>query len=428
MLEKDAAPRGGVRQVKFRAILAALVLTAALTAGAPPRPGALCGEVPAIARTLTAISGLQLRRPVPCDFISKAKVNEFLKKRAKEVARPEDIRVEELTLKKFGLLPAGYDLLGGTVDLLTEQAAAFYDYNRKKLFITETTAEESQEPVLAHEISHALADQNFNLGKFIRQGHKDDDGDTARLAVMEGQATWLMSEYVARKAGRTLENSPALVAMMSSAGESGGQFPVFDKAPLYLRNTLLFPYTRGMQFQDAVFQHSGQAAFAEVFRKAPVSTEQILHPERYFQNRKPLEPAVTAPALPRGYKNLAAGTMGELDIAILLEQYAGRERAAEIAPHWRGFTFALYENRKAGRVVLAYASEWDSEEAAGRYFDAYRTVLEHKWKGLAVSSESPAALDGTGDDGRFELRHNGTRVTAVEGLDPAAPTAAGGLH
>jgi hypothetical protein len=78
--------------------------------------------------------------------------------------------------------------------------------------------------------------------------------------------------------------------------------------------------------------------------------------------------------------------------------------------------------------VLAYASEWDSEEAAGRYFDAYRTVLERKWKSLAVSSESPAALDGTGDDGRFELRRNGTRVTAIEGLDPAAPAAAGGLH
>src|SRR5208337_5695566 len=102
-----------------------------------------------------------------------------------------------------------------TVDLLTEQAAAFYDYDRKKLFITESTPSENQEPVLAHELSHALADQSFNLAKFIHQGRSSDDGATARLAVMEGQATWLMSEFLARKNGQSLKDSPELVAMMS---------------------------------------------------------------------------------------------------------------------------------------------------------------------------------------------------------------------
>ena len=90
----------------------------------------------------------------------------------------------------------------------TEQAAAFYDYDKKKLFITESTATDSQEPVLAHELSHALADQNFNLAKFIRQGRQSDDGSTARLAVMEGQATWMMSEFLARRNGKSLKDSP----------------------------------------------------------------------------------------------------------------------------------------------------------------------------------------------------------------------------
>ena len=107
------------------------------------------------------------------------------------------------------------------MDLLTEQAAAFYDYDKKKLFITESTSSDTQQPVLAHELSHALADQNFNLGKFIKQGSKSDDGATARLAVMEGQATWLMSEYLARKMGQSLQNSPALVQTMSHPERSG---------------------------------------------------------------------------------------------------------------------------------------------------------------------------------------------------------------
>ena len=183
----------------------------------------LCGQVPDIARSLTEISGMKLHHPVPCAFITKEKINEFLKKRVHDSEHPEDIRAEEMVLKKFGFVPPDFNLADSTVDLLTEQAAAFYDYNRKKLFITETTPSESQDTVLAHELAHALADQSFHLARYIRQGRKSDDGSTARLAVMEGQATWLMSEYLARRAGRSLRDSPEAVALMSPADEAGGR-------------------------------------------------------------------------------------------------------------------------------------------------------------------------------------------------------------
>jgi len=384
-----------------------------------PRARQLCGEANRIVRELTLISGMPLHHLVPCDFISKAKINDFLKKRVNEVAKPEEIRAEELTLKKFGLVPQDFDLAKNTVDLLTEQAAAFYDYDKKKLFITETTPSESQEPVLAHELSHALADQNYNLGKFIRQGRKSDDGSTARLAVMEGQATWLMAEYLARKNGSSLKDSPALVEMMASPSNESGQFPVYENAPLYLRQSLVFPYTKGMLFQNAVFQRDGQYAFAEAFQKPPLSTQQIIHPEKYFQNVKPTDPDLPDVHLPHGYKGLVGGSLGELEHQILLEQYAGSEVANEIAPHWRGSNFELTEDKKAGRVVLLYSVEWDSEPIAERYFTVYQDVLGKKWKKLTVSSQAADAVDGLGDDGRFELRRKGTIVTSVEGLDPA---------
>jgi len=399
--------------------LLALVLACAAAGQSDPRAKQLCGEANGIAKELTQISGMPLHHAVPCDFITKDKINEFLKKRVKDVASPEEIRAEELTLKKFGLVPQDFDLAKNTVDLLTEQAAAFYDYDKKKLFITESTPSENQEPVLAHELSHALADQSFNLAKYIRQGRKSDDGATARLAVMEGQATWLMSEYLARKNGQSLKDSPELVAMMSNMSESGGgQYPVYESAPLYLRLTLVFPYTKGMLFQNAVFQRDSQYAFAEVFRRPPVSTQQILHPDKYFANVKPTEPDLPDPHLPHGYKGLVGGSLGELEHGILLEQYLGKERAAEIAPHWRGCNFEVRENKKAARAVLLYAVEWDSEDAARQYFAAYRELLGKKWKNLAVTSEDDGAVVGTGDDGRFELRRKGAVVTSVEGLDP----------
>jgi hypothetical protein len=404
-------------------LLLILLGTAPGLTAAPAQPGdsaKLCALIPPLAEQLTKISGMPLRHAVPCDFITKEKIKAFLNKRVKEVAKPEDLRAEELTLKKFGLVPPDFDLARNTIDLLTEQAAAFYDYDKKKLFVTETTATETQEPVLSHELAHAIADQNYNLSKFIKAGRNSDDGATARLAVMEGQATWLMSELLARGMGQSLKDSPSLVTTMSGAADNAaGQFPVFDKSPLYLRQTLVFPYTKGMLFQHAVFERDGQAGFGEVFRKPPASTQQILHPEKYFSGVKPTQPELPQPHLPKGYKSLVGGSLGELEHAIMLEQYSGKERAAELAPHWRGCAFDLEESKKAGRIVLLYAVEWDSEDAARQYFAAYRAQLAKKWKQMTVATETADAVTGTGDDGRFELRRTGAVVTSMEGLPPA---------
>lgn len=393
-----------------------LALVGPAAAQTDPRAEKLCSEANRIVDDLTTISGMTRRREVPCDFITKEKINEFLKKRVKETIKPEEIRAEELTLKKFGLVPRDFDLAKNTVDLLTEQAAAFYDYEKKKLFITETTPTDTQDPVLAHELSHALADQNFNLGKFIKQGRNSDDGATARLAIMEGQATWLMAEYLARKLGKSLKDSPEMVTMMSAMSEGGGQFPIFDNAPLYLRQTLVFPYTKGMLFQNAIFQRDGIASFAEVFRKPPISTQQILHPDLYFLNTKPADPVLPEPKL-RGYKGLVGGSLGELEHGILIEQSAGKGRAAELAPHWRGANFLLMENKTAARVVLLYAVEWETEDAARDYFLIYRQAMAKKWLEMKVTSESADAVTGMGDDGRFELHLKGKLVTSVEGLE-----------
>jgi len=266
-----------------RAVLIALVLAGAAAAQSAverDQSREIFNEIGGILRDLRDITGFKIHHTVPAEIISRDKVKEFLQKRMKEVATPEEVRVEELTLKKFGLVPRDFDLARNTVDLLTEQAAAFYDFNRKKLFITDWTPSATREPALVHELGHALADQNVNLDKFIKQGRKSDDGSLARLAVMEGQASWLMAEYLARKAGQSLASSPALLDAMARSIETGaGEFPVFEGEPLYLRQTLVFPYTKGLLFQNAVYARMGKSAFLDVFRHPPVSTQQILHPD-----------------------------------------------------------------------------------------------------------------------------------------------------
>jgi len=404
----------------------AFLLALWLAAAQPAGPAAeVFAEVGQIFRELTRISGMEPHRKVACEVITREKVNTFLNQRVKEVATPEEIRGEELTLKKFGLVPPDFDLAKSTVDLLTEQAAAFYDFTRKRLYITDTAASATRDAALVHELAHALADQNFHLDRFLKQARQSDDAALARMAVMEGQATWLMSEYMAQRMGQSLKTSPELAAMMSRSAESAaGQYPVFDGAPLYMRTTLIFPYSEGMRFQQAVVQRDGQAAFAEVFRRPPVSTRQVCHPEAYFAADIPVRPPLPV-FTARGYKELTDGSFGELDHRILLEQYVGKEEAAGMAPQWRGGRYRLYEDRARRQTVLAYASAWESPAAAARFFKLYRRVLAGKWKKMAVAAESDRRVEGTGDDGRFILECQGAVVTSLEGIQ-ASPEP--GLH
>jgi hypothetical protein len=366
---------------------------------------------------LTQITGLKIHKKIEYDFISRDKVNQFLRDRLKEVVKPAEIRAEELTLKKFGFVPQDFNLEKTTVDLLTEQAAAFYDYHKKKLFLTDWAPSAMQQAALVHELAHALADQHFHLERFIQRGGKNDDSALARMGVMEGQATWLMSEYLARKSGQSLATSASLFDLMTKSTEMGaGQFPVFNGAPLYLQQTLIFPYTKGMQFQQAVFLREGKESFAVVFRHPPVSTQQILHPQKYFLDAVPTSPALPPLATNQGYKRLAEGTIGELDHSILLEQYAGKEQADTVSPHWRGGRYALLENAQQKRVVLAYAVEWDSPETAAQFFNLYGQVLRKKWKDISIRTDTEKELAGQAEDGYFTVHVDGAVMRSLEGL------------
>lgn len=401
-------------------LLVSILLIVAAAAAQPRRDESrsVFAEIARLVRELADISALKLHKPVASDLISRDKVNAFLKKKVKEVSTPEEIRAEELTLKKFGLVPQDFDLAKTTVDVLTEQAAAFYDYHAKKLYITDWTPSATREAALVHELAHALADQNFNLKRFIKKAHESDDEALARMAVMEGQATWLMSEFMARRMGESLVHHPELAEQMNRLSDSGagGEFPVFEGAPLYIRATLIFPYTGGMRFQQAVVDKHGKEAFAEIFRRAPVSTQQVLHPEKYFAAVKPSSPDLPDPPNRRGYKGLIGGTFGELDHQILLEHFTDKQTAGEIAPHWRGGQYELIENRKLGRVILLYASQWDDADFARRYFAAYAKALRTKWKKMETALETSDTMKGRGDDGAFVLQLRDTSVTSVEGF------------
>jgi hypothetical protein len=389
-------------------------LATALAAG-PASP--LFSEINAMERGLAEITGLTFRRTVPYAVMNKEQLRRYLEQRVKETIKPADLRAEELTLKLLGLVPPDFDLRQNTVDLLTEQAAAFYDYNKKKLFMLEDSAGADEEIALVHELAHALADQHFPLGKYISEGMRSDDGATARQAVMEGQASWLMTAYLSKKSGGPGEVSDAVLDLMTHTMESSPeQYPVFSKAPAYIREMLVFPYSDGMLFQNAIFQKLGRDGFSEVFRHPPVSTQQIIHPESYLSHLAPHIPDSPRPPAPHEFRELTGGTLGELDYRILLSEYLGKDEGTAVAAHLSGSSYELFEQKSGRFPLLTYASTWDSPESAAKFLAQYNRVLRGKWKQLEITTETASELSGRGDSGYFRTWISGATVNHVEGL------------
>lgn len=411
---------------RFISITAAKLLLAVVAwALVPPAPAQeVFANISHIEEVLSEITGLKFKHQVPYALITKDQLHHYLEQRLQETMKPEEARDEELTLKMLGLVPADFDLRKSTLDLLTEQAAAFYDYNERKLFVLEGTGGSEEERVaLIHELAHALADQHFHLAKFIREGMHSDDSATARQAVMEGQATWLMAAYISRERGGKAAVPESVLELMKKSIEDSApqQYPVFSQAPLYIRESLVFPYADGLTFQDAVFRKLGRQAFSEVFVRPPESSGQILHPERYLGHGGVVIP--NPPLLPeaRDFRKLADGTLGELDFRVLLSQYSNTDEGRALAAHLAGGSYELFEHRRQKFPVLGVASTWDSPPSARKYFEQYRKVMQGKWKKLEIANETPAIMEGQGDSGYFRVWIDGDTVNQIEGWQSPLP-------
>ncbi|HZQ56127.1 MAG TPA: hypothetical protein VFB14_28305 [Bryobacteraceae bacterium] len=397
----------------------ALATVSLLLAGRPKtNDDPVFAKINSIVKTLSEISGLSQEHPVAYGRMSKKQLRQFLAKRIKRTLKPDEIHADEVALKMFGLVPQDFDLRKSTIDLLTEQAAAFYDYDAKKLFLLEDSSVEEETTSLAHELSHALADQHFNLERFMDESPASDDENLAHTAVVEGQASWLMIAYDLKQAGQPPVPTPEMLKTVAGSDDdtSMGEYPVLKGSPLYIQQSLLFPYTAGILFFDAVYKKMGNRAFSEVFIHPPLDSSQIMHPERYFAHQKPLSPELPKLALKNQGKQLTDGTVGEFDHEMLLWQYLGQAKATALAPHLRGGNFKVIAAGKQHKPVLEYVSVWDSPEQATNFFAAYEQILHRKWKHCDVSTSNSSTLAGTGDDGYFVAHRTGSTVSSVEGL------------
>jgi hypothetical protein len=392
-------------------------------------------------------TGLPIKHKVKRKLISRDEVVAYLTKHMSDDEDAQRLRRSELVLKKFGLLPRGFDLQKFLVALLREQVAGFYEPKSKTVNLLDWVDVEQQKPVLAHELTHALQDQSFGLEKWMKDQDlttkKDptatdieaDEISTARQAVVEGQAMVTLIDYTLAPMNKSLLNSPEVAEALKQGMLVGTSDSIeFHNAPIFLKEALTFPYRYGLDFEAALMKVSKQKAFTDVFKDPPKTTRQIMEPETYLSGER-IEPMKLPDfaAVFKDYERFDIGAMGEFDVAILVDQYAGVEASHRMYPHWRGGYYYAAKRKDDANAPLGlfYASRWSDSENAEKFAAIYAQSLAKRYSrareavaddARPVELEKIESLPGTHtfltEEGPVVISTSGDTVLVSESLDP----------
>lgn len=290
---------------------------------------------------------------------------------------PQEAQNDARALSTFGLLQEDYDLMGLYTDLYSEQVAGFFDTETDEMVIVRGQGFEGPERITyVHEYVHALQDRTYDLQEGLEYTQEVCEVESERCAavqaLIEGDATFVELQWVQEQATRT--DIQELQQFYRSL-----ETPVYDSAPLFLKQDFLFPYMQGLEFVQYLFERGGWVEVNQAFQNPPVSTEQILHPERYPSD-KPVE--VTLPdideVLGEGWQQVDQGVMGEwytfLILAHGLDPQARLEEsyAQSAAQGWGGDAYAVYYQPDNGALVMILYALWESPQEAQEFSSAFQ--------------------------------------------------------
>ena len=407
---------------RLRVWLVALTLVSAwgLTATAAPEAPAPDAErlkrlADEITQQVVKLRGLALKRPMPRGVLSRQEIRKRLEERlAKEFPRTE-IETEGMVLKRLGLIPADSDYLKLVLDLLTDQVVGFYDPFRRQLYIADWMPIDMQRPALAHEITHGLQDQHFDLRRFTSGLKGNADRQLARAALVEGDGTGVMLEFAL---GVDLGSLPPGVMAMLKPMLQLFSSPTFQKTPRFLREVLVLPYTAGLDFVVALRRRLAWSKINAFYQNPPESTEQVLHPEKFLARERPVLITPRPLQALKGSREVWQDTLGEAQLRLYLEQHVSKERAATAAAGWGGDRGVAYQRPGLPGVAVVHCSVWDGEQDAIEFEEAQAAALA-KLAGKPAQASGPAVYPADGGV-VYAVERQGSRVVSGYGVPAAA--------
>ncbi len=409
----------------------------------------LLASVDEVLRFASQDTLLPIKHSVKKAIVSREHVEKYLSEKMENDVDRIRFERSELVLKKFGLLPRDFDLHTFLIKLLAEQVAGYYDEKSKTMNLLDWNETEMQKPVMAHELTHALQDQSYNLEKMSKREEeiekhglddldaliRNDEESTCRTAVLEGQAMIVLLDYVLAPAGRSVAETPKLVDffIQQSAREKSKDSPVFDSAPMLLQDELIFPYRQGMSFIKELLLAGGKKmAYTGVLDRLPQTTREIMEPKEYLAGHR--VPTLLLPDLSflkKNYEGYDAGAVGQLDVEILVKAYADESVADRLNHEWRGGAYYAAgrkgvtppDKNSTAHVGLYYISKWSSAATAQEFAKIYAAGLPQRYKGLRhipADAAHPGLDRYQTDDGPIFIQQTGNAMVAVESFDPDA--------
>jgi hypothetical protein len=389
----------------------------------------LVATADALLGEMSQMTGLPIRAPLKKQVVSRPEIQKYLVENLQAEYTPQELHVQQATLEAFGLVSPDFDLEKFLITFYTEQAAGFYDPRRKIMFLADWVDKDTQTQVLAHELTHALQDQSFDLLEFLHADRANDDATNARQAVVEGYATAAMMQRLIHP--MKLTDLPSLSPLMDQVVHMQmSEFPAFTSAPFFFRLQAMFPYTQGMGFIQRGLEQGGWQKLGTLFANPPATTKEIFEPGFYFEHR-PL-PRLTLPhpaplSNLGGLRLLAENVMGELGYYALLGQFISEDDAKSVATGWAADRYILYEQNDNGksprqgtaahRYTLVARTRWSSPEKAQAFFHDYQTILGRKYPGLGQDKRpEPDSFLGSGGSGEVILLRKGDEVRWAEGV------------
>ncbi|NIM92997.1 MAG: hypothetical protein GTO18_04710 [Anaerolineales bacterium] len=366
----------------------------------------LSAEMDELQNQVEELRGLEPTGPVKRTLLTPEElrenvINDFFEDYTEEEAR-DDARV----LALMGLLDEDFDLYNFYIDLYSEQVAGYYDDELEQMFVVQGVEFGGTERLTyTHEYNHVLQDQTFDIEEGLNLSDEacEDDGErcSAIIALLEGDAVLLEEQWL-RTYATTKDYSDILEFYENF------ESPVYDSAPAFLQDDLLFPYIYGIEFVSHEHMEGGWPAVDELYRNPPTTTEHILHPGRYpwDQPRIIQAPDLTS-ALGNGWREIEIDVLGEWYTHLMLSEYIDQDVSFEAAEGWGGDTYvALYQDDlNEGSILLL--TTWDTVDDAREFFGAFTDYGDERF-GAGSKSINQATWDTAGENVLFELWGNQT--------------------
>jgi hypothetical protein len=377
------------------------------------RNAAIVSATDAVLRETSDLRELSIIKDVKSGAQSRAEIERMIIKNLDEESSPAETHATEVVLKAFGLAPADFEYRPFLIKLLTEQVAGYYDPKAQQFYLADWIELEGQKPVMAHELTHALQDQHFNLRRFEKWPKGDSDAELAAHALIEGDATLAMTLYMAK-------HPMVALAFIRSLGSEGTASEQFKQAPRAIRESLMFPYEEGSAWATQLYRRGGWQMVSQAFTKLPQSSEQIMHAEKYFSYEAPIKLTLPEfkPLLGAGWKKVETDVNGEWGCYLVLDQFLNDpEESKRAAEGWAGDRFVVYEGTKPGEVFIAQLLMWDSENDAKEFFEAYaKRIVKRYAEAKPIPENTAEHQEWKTTIGNVVLQRRGLRVLALEGL------------